>query len=240
MLTAMLQSVLDTIYPHHCASCDTALAEAGLCGACWAATPFISGITCPHCGVPLPGEGEPGPCDECLSHPRPWGRGAAAMVYADKAKRIVLGLKHGDRSDLVGPAAGWMARAGRSLMTSETILVPVPIHWTRRIQRRYDQAALLAKEIARQEGLDWAPRAIGRQRKTPAQDDKPVARRFSDLEGAIAPHPKRGEALAGRHVVVVDDVMTSGATLAATTQACRAAGAAHVDVLVLARAVRAP
>lgn len=264
----MMQTALAIVYPHQCAMCDAFVAErGGLCAGCWGATPFIEGLVCDQCGTPLPGEdegtpGDPGPapdggaglrdgeaprmagevrgprCDDCMVIGRPWCRGRAALLYRDKARHLVLALKHGDRLDLVHPAAGWMARAGAPVLTPGSLLVPVPSHWTRLLKRRYNQAALLARAIARIAGCDAAPRSLVRVTRTSMQDGKSVAMRFDDLDGAIRAHPRHGAALDRRAVVIVDDVMTSGATLAACTDACLAAGAARVDILVLARVER--
>ena len=151
---------------------------------------------------------------------------------------MVLLLKHGDRLDLVRPAAEWMAGAGAAILDPDSLLVPIPVHWTRLFRRRYNQAALLAREIGRLQGYEVACRALIRPRATAMQDDKSVKKRFADLDGALVPHPRLGAVMAGRKVVLIDDVFTSGATLSAATAACRAANAAKVDVLTLARVVR--
>lgn len=237
------QSVVDAIYPPGCAFCDAETETAGgLCGACWRETQFLRGCVCDLCGAPLPGEdAAPGlRCDDCLVIGRPWSRGRAALAYAGPARTMVLRLKHGDRLDLVAPAARWMADVGRAIWPDAPLLVPVPCHWTRRVKRRYNQAALLAREIGRQTGAEAAPRALVRRSRTALLDGKSAAARFEALEGVIVAHPKQGAVVAGRNVIVIDDVMTSGATLAATTEALVAAGAQDVRVLALARVLKAP
>ncbi len=237
-----MQSVLRLLYPARCVSCGDEVADDfGLCGACWAKTPLIAGAVCDICGVPLPGEAEATErlaCDDCLTTARPWSRGRAALTYGDNGRRMVLALKYGDRTDLVRPAARWMLRAFAPLLQTDLLLVPVPAHWTRLFTRRYNQAALLAQALARESGLKYLPDALIRPRPTPTQDHKTRARRFADLQGAIRPHPKRGKALAGKGVVLIDDVMASGATLTASAEACRQAGSRDVFTLVLARATK--
>jgi len=236
-----MQSPLAVLYPPHCVSCGEEIEDAhGLCGRCWAETPFITGHVCDHCGAPLLGEadGARDLCDDCLITTRPWARGRATLAYGENARRMVLALKHGDRLDLVPPAARWMARSARDLVGPDTIVVPVPSHWLRIVQRRYNQSAELARALAREMELSVAPNALIRARRTETQEGKGHVARFDNLRDAIRPHPKRGRDLEGRPVLLVDDVMTSGATLAAAAEACRDAGATSVHTLVLARAVR--
>ena len=169
---------------------------------------------------------------------RPWARGRAAILYKDSARRMVLGLKHGDRIDLVGPAAGWMRRAGAPLLTGDPLVAPVPLHWFRLLRRRYNQSALLGQALARGAGLDWCPDLLVRPRPTPPQDHGDRDARFRNVAGAIRAHPARAGRLSGRQILLVDDVMTSGATFAAATEACLEAGAASVSVLALARVAK--
>lgn len=236
-----MQRVLRLIFPPHCISCgEPAEAEFALCGPCWRATPFIGGAACDICGAPLQGDmvETRDRCDDCIVIARPWQQGRAALRYGGNGKRIVLALKHGDRLELVKPAVRWMVAAGQSILHPDMLVVPVPAHWLRLFRRRYNQAAVLATGVARSSGLECLPDALIRSRHTAVQDGIGRDQRFRNLVGAISPHPRNGAALSGRDVLLIDDVMTSGATLAASSEACLAAGATRVFVLVLARVAK--
>ncbi len=236
----LLQSALRLVYPPRCIACGAPVAgEFGLCGSCWAEAGFLSGLACDACGVPLPGAGSGvHHCDTCLAAPRPWVRGRAAMLYGGTARRLVLGLKHGDRTDLARPLGHWLARAARPLVDSGTLLVPVPLHWRRLVARRFNQSALLARAAARELRVECCPDLLIRRRATRPLEGMTRAERQATLADAIAPHPRRGARARGRAVLLIDDVLTSGATLAAATAAAREAGATRVDVAVLARVAR--
>lgn len=235
----MMQTALKLIYPDQCVTCG-ALVEGshGLCGGCWRETPFVSGLSCDLCSHPLIGDrdDEVAICDDCLTSQRPWTRGRAAFLYTGGGRRIVMALKHSDRTDLVAPAARWMAEAGRDLLQDAPVLVPIPLHWRRLVSRRYNQSAELARAIGRVAGVEVWPDALRRTRATTAQQDMTAEERHRNLAGAISARAAFG----GRSVVLIDDVMTSGATFAAATDAALAGGAGRVCVLMLARAAKNP
>ncbi|MFE3836556.1 double zinc ribbon domain-containing protein [Pseudogemmobacter sonorensis] len=240
-----MQALITALYPPQCLLCRALVdSEFGLCPDCWRDTPFISGLTCDKCGIPLPGQpDEAGPgvvCDDCLGHDRPWQAGRAALHYRDNGRKLVLALKHGDRLDLARPAAEWLRRAAGPLLRPEMLVVPVPLHWRRLIRRRYNQSALVSAALARAAGLEHCVDALRRPRFTGSQDGRTREGRFENMAGAITVHPRRAARLKGREVVIVDDVMTSGATFAAATEACHDAGAASVLVLSLARVAKEP
>lgn len=237
----LMQSVIRAVYPPQCVSCGGLTeAEFGLCGPCWRDAHFIGGLTCDHCGVPLPGDGrgEQVLCDDCLRIARPWAQGRAVFLYRDTGRSLVLALKHGDRTDLARSAGAWMATAAGPLIRDGMVVVPVPLHRLRLLRRRYNQAALLAQRLAQVAGLAIVPDALIRRRRTRPLEGHTREARFAALDGAIAVHPRRAAAIAGRPVLLVDDVMTSGATLTAATEALHAAGATEVCVQVLARVAK--
>ncbi|MAC81022.1 MAG: amidophosphoribosyltransferase [Rhodobacteraceae bacterium] len=236
-----LQTLLTLVYPPRCLACgDLVESDFGLCPACWRDTPFIGGLVCESCGVPLPGQGDGHriDCDDCMTRPRPWDRGRSALLYKDTGRKLVLALKHGDRTDIARTAATWMARAARPIIQPGMLVAPVPLHRSRLGSRRYNQSALLAQGMARALGLDHCPDLFQRPVKTPSLDGRGADERADILRGAIRVHPWRRDRITGRSLLLVDDVMTSGATLAATAEAAHAAGAARVCVITLARVAK--
>lgn len=242
MLLARIQTAVSLIYPAQCMGCGGLVSsDFGLCGPCWAEMHFISGTVCEGCGAPLPGEADGFrlECDSCLRHPRPWSQGRSALLYEGQGRKLVLGLKHGDRTEIAQTAAGWLERAAQPLLQDDPLLCPVPLHWTRLLKRKYNQSALLAEALAKRTDLQHCPDLLRRSRRTPALEGKTRDQRYRILGSAIEANPGRKNRVKGRNVLIVDDVMTSGATLSACTDACLQAGAAEVRVAVLARVTQA-
>lgn len=235
------QTAIRLIYPSRCITCgDLVEGDFGLCGPCWSTTPFIGGLVCDSCGTPLPGmdDGLPSTCDDCLRTPRLWGQGRAALLYRDNARRIILGLKHADKQELARPAGQWMAQRAGPLLRPDMIVTPVPLHWSRFLFRRYNQAALLGREVARNLNLPFCPDLLERPKVRGHMDGLSQEARYSKMQDAIRPHPRQAPRMAGRPILLVDDVMTSGATLDAATRACFDANASEVNILTLARVAK--
>ena len=242
-MNQILQTALGVIYPPQCAVCAAHVSTPfGLCAKCLPDMPFIADVSCQCCGAPVATSGDETDvtCEDCHVLDRPWVEGRSALVYKGLARRLVLALKHGDRMDLARAAGPWLARCATPMMRDDTVLVPVPLHRWRLFERRYNQAGLLVQALARE--LNCANRVcltvLERPEATPATDRNSRDARFSMMQGAIVPSATHAGRLEGRSVLIVDDVMTSGATFAAATEAAYAAGASEVRVLSLARAIR--
>lgn len=239
---------VDLILPPRCLSCGLLVEQQGaLCVACWAAMSFVSEPHCDRCGLPFdhdpgpdPGDGPAGvlTCGACLRDEPLFQRARAVLRYDDASRRLVLGFKHADRTEASATFALWMERVAADLIADSDLIAPVPLHWRRLFQRRYNQAALLSETLAKRSGRLGLPDLLVRRRATPSQGRLSAERRRRNVAGAFAVRPGRHEALRGRRLLLVDDVMTTGATVAACAQAALSAGAAAVDVVVLARALR--
>ena len=231
----------DLLYPPVCAACgEETGAPAALCPACFRETVFLAPPLCPVCGAPAPADGGAGPCDACLHAPPAYDRARAAALYAGPARRAALQLKHGDRLDIAAAVAPWLARAGEAMLAEADVIAPVPLHWTRLALRRFNQAAELGRAAARAAGREAAfmPDLLIRRRVTPSQEGRSRAARFENVAGAFAVRPRHAARLDGARTLLVDDVMTTGATLSACAEALKAAGAARVEALALARVAR--
>lgn len=247
-----LGRALDLVLPPRCLGCGVLVENQGaLCPACWSGITFLAEPLCRRCGLPFaydeaaagPGEGGGLECGACLAEAPPFARARAVMRYDDGSRPLLLGFKHGDRTEAAAPYAAWMARSGRELLAAAEVVAPVPLHWRRLFSRRYNQAALLARALARagnlaNGGLAEVPDLLQRRRATPSQGRLTRSERQRNVAGAFAVNPRRAALLQGRRLLLVDDVMTTGATVAACSRAALKAGAAAVDVLVLARALR--
>ena len=229
---------LDIALPTLCVSCREPVSGEGVCADCWAKLSFIAQPYCPRLGIPF--VYDPGPellSMEAIANPPAYARARAAVRYDDVARTLVHALKYQDRTDLAPAMGRWMARAGRELLEGADALVPVPLHWRRGWSRRYNQSGALARVIERQTGVKLASEALQRVRPTQQQIGLSRSERASNVQGAFKVASDRKADIAGRRLVLVDDVLTSGATVDACVRALLRAKAASVDVLVFARVV---
>jgi ComF family protein len=229
---------LDVALPTLCVSCRDPVDGEGVCANCWAKLSFIAPPFCPRLGIPF--VYDPGPdmlSMEAIANPPAYTRARAAVRYDDVARTLVHALKYQDRTDLAPAMGRWMARAGQELLDDADVLVPVPLHWRRGWSRRYNQSGALARIIERESGVKVAAEALRRIRPTEQQIGLSRPQRASNVQGAFKVAPDRQHLISDRRVVLIDDVLTSGATVDACARALLRAKAAAVDVLVFARVV---
>ncbi|WP_245263300.1 ComF family protein [Azorhizobium doebereinerae] len=235
------RAVLDLVLPPTCISCRAIVATSGpLCGPCWSRLRLIERPFCERLGTPFPFEASEGRLSvEAITDPPAFDRARAATLFGPVSQDLVHGLKYADRMDLAVPMARMMARAGRELLAEADVLIPVPLHPLRLWRRRFNQSALLARHLSRLSGVETRTEALVRRRATPSQISLTRAERRANVAGAFAVPDRQAGAVAGRRVLLVDDVFTTGATVDACARTLRRTGASGIDVLTFARVVEA-
>jgi len=230
--------VLDLLLPPRCLAC-TAETESpdGLCADCWSDMPFLEPPWCARYGTPFSHDiGKDGLSPRAIAEPPVFDRARAAARYSGPARDLVLALKFSGRRELAAPMGRWMVRAGREFLDGNSVIVPVPLHRIRLWQRRFNQAADLARAVAGISGASYAPELLHRKRRTRQQVGLDAAARQRNVRGAFGIRADPAEFVYGKQVVLVDDVLTTGATVTACTKVLKSAGAAGVDVLTFANA----
>lgn len=236
-----LQASVDMVWPPTCIQCRTAIQDAhGLCPACWRGLSLIEKPYCERLGAPFAVDhGGPMLSPEAIATPPAFDHARAVALYDDTARALVTKLKFSDRADLALTMGRMMAAAGRDLLEHADVIVPVPLHRLRFWQRRYNQAALLAAALSRASGVPHHDAWLARVRRTSPQIGLSKNQRAANLAGAFRVPENHAMAIAGQHVILVDDVFTTGATVSAAARALRRAGAKRIDVLTFAHALRA-
>ena len=237
---AIFGRALDVALPTLCPACREPVGGSGLCASCWSKLSLIAPPYCPRLGIPFAFDPGPGVLSmQAIADPPAYHRARAAARYDDVARALVHALKYGDRLDLAPAMGRWMARAGHELLSDADALVPVPLHWRRLWARRFNQSALLAKTISGETGVAVADMVLRRFKATAQQVGLSQAERARNVQGAFRVPEECRAAVAGRRLVLIDDVLTSGATSDACARALLRAGAQSVDLLVFARVVDA-
>ena len=231
--------MLDVGLPPLCPSCRDPVGDGtGLCAPCWSKLSPIERPFCERLGIPFTYDPGPGILSmQAIADPPAYTRARAAVRYDEIARTMVHALKYGDRLDLAPVMARWMARAGTEVLQDAEVVVPVPLHWKRMWARRFNQSAALAKLVAGPLGIPVSHTALKRVKATPQQVGLPKSERAANVQGAFRIEPANRSEIARRHVVLVDDVLTSGATVDACARVLLRGGARQVDVLVFARVV---
>lgn len=237
----IINYILNNILPPRCPVSGEIVDTPGMvASAVWLSLPFITKPYCAACGVPFPfmAVGAETLCPACLIDRPLFGRARSAMVYDDVSRDLILGFKHGDQTQSVVSFIPWMKQAGAELLADSDTLMPVPLHWTRLLKRRYNQSALIAQGLARASGKPVLLDGLRRVRATPTQGHLKPDERKKNVKKAFVVPPQRQVQIAGKNILLIDDVYTTGATVTECTQALLSVGAKNVDVLTLARVVK--
>jgi ComF family protein len=244
---------IDAVLPPQCLACSTIVDAPGrLCATCWGKLSWIAAPFCARCGVPFAFDASAGApahaitCGPCLAHPPLFDRARAVFAYDDAARGLILGFKHADRLHGAPAFGQWLARSGAELLDDADLIAPVPLHWLRLASRRYNQAAVLAQALIRARAragagagrLQLVPDLLRRGRRTPSQGHLSRRERARNVARAFLVPRHYMNKVRDARVLLVDDVLTTGATVGECARTLRAAGAARVDVVTLARVVR--
>lgn len=231
---------MDTILPGQCMACGVFTeSDAPLCPACWSKVSFATEPLCRCCGLPFEFEIEGGQtCASCLARHPDFDRARSVMAYDENSKKLILDFKHGDRTERTKALVAMMAQAGKDLLTDADLILPVPLHWTRLFQRRYNQSAMLAGGLGQSSGVPVLVDGLVRKKKTAPQGHLSRSKRERNVQGAFAVKPGRQSQLKGKKVLLIDDVLTTGVTVSACARTLRRAGAEQINVLTLARVMR--
>lgn len=234
-----MAGLLDFLFPPQALDGGARPQTQGLSAERWSRICFIDAPQCDGCGSPY--EYDIGVrCAACLASPRAFDRARAACLYDEASRELILQFKHADRIDLAPLFSAWLARAAPDLLAEADLILPVPLHPGRLFRRRYNQAAEIARPLARRAGAVYLPDALRRIRATETQGGKSGGGRRRNIAGAFAVSTKGRGQVAGKRVLLIDDVMTTGATLEACAKALKKAGAKGVDVAVIARVKAGP
>jgi len=237
IVTGVLRGAGNIIAPAVCLGCHTRLsAHDALCAACWQQVSFITPPLCDRLGLPLPFGSGDGPLISAAAaaEPPPYDRARAAAVFDHVVRELIHGFKYTDRHEARRLLARWMTGAGAELLADADLIVPVPMTRWRLIRRQFNQAALLAREISGASGVAFDPFVLRKTRSTPTQVGSSARQRAENVAGAFAVPAAARRRVADRAIVLVDDVITTGATVSACARALRAAGARRIDVLAAA------
>lgn len=232
---------VDAVLPPRCPFTGEIVDSQGtISPAAWAELSFITAPQCHACGFPfefaLPAGASEALCAICLADRPEYARARAALVYNDASRDFILGFKHGDQMHSVVAMMPWLKQAGADILPGADAIVPVPLHRWRLLRRRYNQAAVIGGALAKEAGKAFMPDALVRMRATPTQGHLKAKERAENVKRAFILHPKRS--VAGKNIVLIDDVYTTGATVRECVKVLMKGGAKSVNVLTLARVVK--
>jgi ComF family protein len=238
-IKAMPRRILDTVLPPRCPICRSLISEQGhLCSSCWLALDVISEARCGQCALPFLVETESGLCEACIQSPPAFDGASAPVLYQGAGRDLVLALKHSKQFAAVPAMARMMANdlvRGKVGLPTMDAIMPVPLHWKRRFYRRFNQSQLLAVALSKATGLPFDNFSLIKKKSTPSQGEFGKKGRFDNVKSAFEVPDRFAATVAGKKIILVDDVLTTGATASACAHALKKAGAEYVHVAVFAR-----
>jgi ComF family protein len=236
----MLSNILNLIFPPQCLSCKARVPTSGtLCLECWQQVQFITDPMCACCGLPFEHSiGEHALCGECMNERPIYAHARAAFRYDEYSRKLITSFKYSDHTELAKIYATWLAKAGGELIATSDYIIPVPLHYWRFISRRYNQSALLAQALGKKTGIKYLPTALKRTRHTKAQTGLSKTERSKNVSGAFTLNTRYKSLIKGKNILLIDDVLTTGATINQCSKQLLKSGAMQVNVLTLARTIR--
>jgi len=232
------RGVADLILPPMAHDSPEATASAGLTPGAWSRVVFLEAPVCDGCGAAFEADGgvfAADRCAACTAQPYAFERARAACVYDAASRDLILRFKHGDQQQFGPLFARWISRAAADLIAEADVVAPVPLHRSRLLSRRFNQAAEIARPLARSAGRDYVPDALVRAKPTASQGGKSARGRRENVRSAFTVTETGARRIRGRRVLLIDDVLTTGATGETCAKALLAAGARAVDLAVVAR-----
>lgn len=241
----VVQKILDLLIPPRCISCGESVeADHQVCSPCWRDMTFITEPFCQTCGYPLEwglsDDSKHLQCVSCHKHPPFYDQARSVFVYNEAAKKLLLRFKHGDATHLAASFSHWLKGVGKDFFKKSDYLIPVPLHWTRLLKRRYNQSALLAMSLLKvsEDKPIYAPFMLRRTRRTLSQGRKTPQQRYDNVNQAFVVPIRYQDKLRGKSVLLIDDVVTTGATLEECSRILKQGGCKTVFALTVARTLK--
>ncbi|WP_120495368.1 ComF family protein [Kiloniella sp. EL199] len=240
LLPNLLTKGVNYLFPPVCGNCDEAIWDnTGICASCWKDLTFISTACCNSCGYPFElSHGDEMLCGECLHSPKAFDQCRAALVYDVHSKGMIISFKHADKTYLSALFTRWLSSCGQGILDRADVIIPVPLHRRRLLRRRYNQSALLAHSVARLHHKRYIPNLLLRTKNTSSQGQFSMTGRWRNVRNAFVLNNRFKAIVEGKHVVLIDDVYTTGATLDACARVLKNSGASTVSAIVLARVTK--
>jgi ComF family protein len=229
-----LSTLKDICFPLTCCNCGQFVDSEGLCSECWKTIKWTGDPKCRICGIPFEIDVDM-LCPECLRKKPHFDKAISVFEYDDFSKDMILKFKHGDMTFMSRQLAAWIYRASENEIKNADIIVPVPIHFFKRLKRKYNQSELLAQELEKISGIPCEPRILQKIKSTPQQEGLSRSTRLKNINGSFGVNPEYSPRLNAKTVVLLDDVLTTGSTAGECSKILKKHGATKVIVLTIAR-----